>query len=1183
MIKRVAIPPARKGQGARADPSPEPAKGAPKVDVADSDSSFEVLPRPIAPRSFPLRPPSSGKWNPSRLPIVDRSLYTVEADVAQGGIGRILRARDGRLGRPVAIKELRADHAGPDAERFVREVMITAKLQHPSIVTIYEAGRWPTGEPFYAMELVDGRSLAEVIAEARKLDARLALLPHVIAAADAMAYAHARGIIHRDLKPANILVGSFGETVVIDWGLGKDLSDEGARPEPALHGVVGFSPDSLTMAGAVLGTPEYMPREQAAGEPVDERADVYALGAILYHVVAGIPPYVGKAPLDVIRKVLLAPPRPLEERQPHIPRDLLTIVKKAMARDPAARYPTARELAEDLRRFSTGQIVSAHAYSRVERLRRFVRRGKAAIAVGLAALCVLAVVGTVLVQRILAARDQAQARQREAEAAHEEAVHRADTLMLVQARAAASRDPARAVAWLRALSPGFDRWSAARTIAEDARAHGVATVLRGHTAAINDIAFSPDGRWVATTSDDRTVRAWDVATGKGKAFTGHSDEAWGLLFLPDSKTLASAGKDRTIRLDLLEGGAGTVLAGHEGAVSSLAASPDGTHLVSGSYDRTVRVWDTATGKSTVLRGPGDEIRAVALSSDRRWVAAGRMDGTVQLWDLDRGNLRSLGKLEAAVLQLVFAPGDHTLAAALWNGASYTWDPAVGFRRKLGAPIRGYDPPSYHALAFSRDGRLVVYGSDDGVVVQDTTTGEARTLRSEGRVTSLALSASRRFVAAGAVDHVVRLWDLTAPSIDPSPAPPLGAKPASVLLPARTFPGFDSTAVIVAFSPDDKLLAAAGSADHAVKLYPLADESPAFVAHPGGASTARFSDDGRLLVTGGADGAARVWPIAGVKGPSGQPVVLAGARGVVEALPAQGGARIVTAGEDGAVRVYDASGRMLRSLEARPGKGVLLCLSPDGRRVAYAGASDTVRIADVETGEVRTFVGHEGFVRAVAFSPKGNVIASAGQDATVRLWDLASGEGRVLHGHTGRVTALAFSPDGAVLASGGADHTVRLWRVASGEGAAFPVGGGGVLKVIFAKDGKTLLLTSQLESNVQLLDPVTGTVLGELVGHEGEIEALALSPDGTRVAAATAEGAVRLWDVKTREGRLLAGHRGPARDVAFSPDGTFLVSAGDDGMVRVWPDDLPQDPAALRAWIARAGSEGVEALIGADRP
>ena len=468
---------------------------------------------------------------------------------------------------------------------------------------------------------------------------------------------------------------------------------------------------------------------------------------------------------------------------------------------------------------------------------------------------------------------------------------------------------------------------------------------------------------------------------------------------------------------------------------------------------------------------------------------------------------------------------------------------------------------------------------------DTTTGEARTLRSEGRVTSIALSASRRFVAAGAADHAVRVWDLGAPVLEAPPAgpPSFPPRPPSPTAPSRTLPGFDSTAVIVAFSPDEKLLAAAGSADHAVKLYTLGDESPVLAAHAGGVGSVRFSEGGRLLVTGGADGAARVWAFAGAKGPSGPPVVLGGQRGIVEAVPALGGARIVTAGEDGAVRVYDAGGHMLRSLEARPGKGALLLASPDGRRVAYAGASDTVRVADVDTGGVRTFVGHEGPVRALAFSPAGNLVASAGQDATVRLWDLGSGEGRVLHGHTGRVTALAFSPDGATLASGGADHTVRIWRVATGEGEGFPMGGGGVQKVLFARDGKTLFLASQLESSIQMLDPVTGTALGELAGHEGEIQAIALSPDGTRVAAATAEGAVRLWDSKTRESRLLAGHRGPARDVAFSPDGTFLVSAGDDGTVRIWPDDLPQDPGALRAWLARAGSEGVDALIGADQP
>jgi serine/threonine protein kinase len=333
-----------------------------------------------------------------RLPTVERENYEMLGEIAVGGIGRIHRAREGRLGRPVAIKELLGEASPVIEARFVREALITARLQHPSIIPIYEAGRWPTGELFYAMKLVDGRSLAEVL-EGRGYAQRLELLPHVLAVAEAIAYAHSRHILHRDLKPANILVGEFGETLVIDWGLAKDLSEHQVPPIAGLAPSRGpafdsysredATSESLTMQGAVIGTPAYMPPEQAAGNAVDERADVYALGAILYHVLAGCPPYVGGSPMDVVHRVLTGPPTPLNQQQSGIAKDLSTIVEKAMARAPRTRYPTALELADDLRRFQTGQIVGAHVYSSRELLRRFVRRHRAPLLVALAVLAAL--------------------------------------------------------------------------------------------------------------------------------------------------------------------------------------------------------------------------------------------------------------------------------------------------------------------------------------------------------------------------------------------------------------------------------------------------------------------------------------------------------------------------------------------------------------------------------------------------------------------------------------------------------------------------------------------------------------------------------------------------------------------------------------------------------------------------
>jgi serine/threonine protein kinase len=285
--------------------------------------------------------------------------YELEREIAQGGMGRIFVGRDRRLGREVAVKVL-LDGDPIAARRFEREARVAARLQHPGIVTVYDAGFWPTGEPYLVMKHVLGRSLDRVIADAESLEDRLALLPHLIAVADALAYAHDQAIVHRDLKPSNVLVGAFGETVVIDWGLAKDLrADDPDEPRPAGSARAA----ELTVDGAVLGTPAYMAPEQAAGEPIDVRADVYALGALLHHALTGAAP----GSQGAAATALLA-------LEPRAPAELVTIAAKALAVDRAQRYPSAFEVAEDLKRFQTGQLVAAHRYSPLARLRRQVVR-----------------------------------------------------------------------------------------------------------------------------------------------------------------------------------------------------------------------------------------------------------------------------------------------------------------------------------------------------------------------------------------------------------------------------------------------------------------------------------------------------------------------------------------------------------------------------------------------------------------------------------------------------------------------------------------------------------------------------------------------------------------------------------------------------------------------------------------
>jgi tetratricopeptide (TPR) repeat protein len=347
--------------------------------------------------------------------------YQLGAEIARGGMGTVHAARDRLLGRDVAVKLMGRRGGDPEPEddagrsptwsaeiarRFAREVALTARLQHPSIVPIYDSGRLADGTPFYAMRMVAGETLEAAAAAADDLPDRLALVPAVLAAAEAIAYAHSQGIVHRDLKPHNVLVGRFGETVVLDWGLAKDVragetdSSTGKRP-PSPLGPAG----ETTTVGSVLGTLAYMPPERLDGAGGDERADVYGLGAILYRVLAG----------DMPRRRASDEPEPLDRRQPGIPRELLAIVARAMAIDPAGRYASAAELVDDLRRFLNGQLVAAHDYSRADLVRRWMRRHRAAAAAAGLALVAIALVTALSFRRVVDQREAAEAARARAE------------------------------------------------------------------------------------------------------------------------------------------------------------------------------------------------------------------------------------------------------------------------------------------------------------------------------------------------------------------------------------------------------------------------------------------------------------------------------------------------------------------------------------------------------------------------------------------------------------------------------------------------------------------------------------------------------------------------------------------------------------------------------------------------
>ncbi|MCB9703489.1 MAG: protein kinase [Myxococcales bacterium] len=1106
------------------------------------------------------------------LPAIDRDGYAIGSVFARGGIGRILRARDRTLDRPVALKELlvRSPHA---EERFIREALITARLQHPGIVPIYEAGRWPTGEPFYAMKLVSGRPLADAIDEATTFEARMALLPHVLAVAETMAYAHSRRIIHRDLKPENVLLGAYGETVVIDWGLAKELDrpDDPAGPAgPSIERRTSASSNrrrlpiakDLTMVGSVMGTPAYMPPEQAYGDPVDERADVYALGAILYHVLAGEPPFDGETAMAILVQVTSEAPVPIEVRQPALPRELAAIIAKAMAYDPAERYPNAGALADDLRRFATGQLVAAHHYSTRERLLRLLQRYRAPLLVAAVSLLILAVVSTISVRRVLSERDEARRLRIEAEASRDAARRaseeseraralsqaQADALALDQARLAAAEQPSRTIELLAGISDKRE-WGRLRTIAADAVAHGLGAAYHGHLLGASRNAFSPDGRRLVTSGDDCAAALWDLETGEGRRLLGHRDEVWRVLFSPDGREVVTTSRDATIRRwDAATGAPLGELRGHEAGVRIAAYTDDG-RLLSGGDDNRLLRWDLATGASELLA----ECLSGSLCTDGARVGCVAVDRrSLEVIELASGARHRLtSEVQLAPLGDIAPEGDE-IAVGAYDGSVLLWRWGSGKRTRLhpGEVL-------VRTVLYTPDGaRIVAAGADREVWVwrRHPLALERTFSGHHGRVNRLAVSPTSRLVASVGGENGVRLWDMFDGS-------------------GEFLADFDRNAIAVAFSPDGLALSAT-SVDGEARVWrrpdllrqDLASRLPpqAQVAVDPGLPRLAAIDHQQVVTLWDLADETQLWRVE-----LGIPLL------GLAFTPT--GDRIVGLGDDSSLVVIDAQDGAYSHHPAPapwPSFGAPV-LAPDGRYLV-GSSREGVMIWDLNERSARAIPSDDGdsFLRARAIAPASEWLATGGGDTgtttdatdrVLRLTNLHTGASEIVDRHPLSITALAFSPDGRLLLSGGHGGDLRIYDRVSGEVAIHPISGLYIRAIQPFADGRRVALING-ENAILIWDRVDGRVARRLNGHNAPVRSLILA-DADTIASQAEDNEIRIWDVTSGESRALGTMPTRLSNLYWHPS-RRLVGITVEGHIGIWRDDLPMDQVGFLTWLSR---------------
>jgi WD40 repeat protein len=982
--------------------------------------------------------------------------YELLEEIARGGMGVVFRARQVSLNRLVALKLISAGAlATPElVKRFKAEAEASGSLSHPNIVPIYEVGEHE-GQHYFSMGLIEGPDLRSAASnrkpESLNLRGAAQLLTSV---ARAVHHAHQRGILHRDIKPGNILLDPSGNPHLTDFGLAKLVEKD----------------STLTHTHAVLGTPAYMSPEQARGDgkEVTTATDVYGLGAVLYNLVTGSPPFSGGTSLETIRQVIEQEPRPPSLWNPKVDRDLETICLKCLEKEPSRRYPSAQSLADDLDRWLRSEPIAARPVGSLERMKKWVRRRPALAALSstsLLLLCVLAVGSTLDALRISAARENLRRSFYVSQMGVAfQALEHGDVQLVRHLL-----DPSERKFDDRDLR-GFE-W---RYLREQSRTQEVFTFSDPGGGSGSAFAISSDGRSLASSCG---TRFFDLVTHQEVAGWRPKLESFTCLdiaFSRDNKLMAVTHPEDKIDLWDLDRQQKLVpsltVAPHP---HSVAFSPNGRWLATASGRRygdgvpgELKIWDTATWQTNaLLAGVTNWLTGVRFSPDGRWVAASVGNGLLKVWDAtDWHEVIELDGLRGIVFGLTFSPSGDLLAAADSFGVIRVWQ--VGsWKERLTFPAH---ERLIHSIAFSPDGKTIASGSLDVKLWNATNGALLNTFRGHSRrVTRVAFTPDGSLIASSSLDSTIRLWNaaerrsppvfkghkaywwvrvafsqdgrwLAMTTNLPGHNPVVLATAvfdASNHRPIATVPGYP-----FAFASNGDIATRTSASELTVwSTTPAGVQEKVRLVAPSPISDAfAFSRDSTCLAARAGTNQIMFWDLANPSKPR------ALQRPDVEKdgdLLFSPDSRTLVAGnsELGVLQCWDVT--TLRSAgRMHMGRGVPsspLALSTDGRLLASLGPDDSVIVWDLASRKkLRHFAGRREAIQTLAFSPDGRTLAGGTTDGELKFWSLAAGmEITSLAAHLSACRSISFSPDGRYLATAGVEDTIRLWSAAPMEEAA----------------------------------------------------------------------------------------------------------------------------------------------------
>ncbi len=996
-----------------------------------AESCLDLLDR-VRRRWTPSRLGEAGGWQAPRT----LGRFKIERELGRGGLGIVYLATDPQLARKVAIKTPRFDVVANHEvrRRFLREAEAAARLSHPHLVTLHEVGE-DGGICYLACEYCPGPTLAAWLQQRMVPVGDRQAATIALRLAEAVDHAHGRGVLHRDIKPSNVLLAEIaqdgdkllkGEHLEVspkltDFGMAKLLEQEGGE----------------TRTGEIIGTVAYMSPEQAEGrvDEFDVRTDVYSLGAILYEMLLGAAPYAGKSDVDTLRQLVTSEPLAPRRIRPDVPRDLEAITLRCLAKRPSDRYATAHELAADLRRFLSHEPTVARPLTPWQIAAKWARRRPAVAAlatlsvVSAAILLAGGALYTVRLRQHTEELRQAVTAREEAVTAREEALTAA-RIHEDEARRSYPRDmrlaqqvwsngrTGEAITLLEKHRPqpampdyrSF-AWHYLHSLCQDA-----GRPLTGHSGPVYVCRYSPDGRLLATGGEDGQVRIWNSAVGTLEgSWAAHDRGINSISFSPDSRWLATTSEDAGAVWEVAAGMLVRRLEIGDGIVHALTFTPDGRTLVVGGSVAYLELLDTAdwSGRGQ-MTSDAKPIRMLAVSADGTMLASTSDDASIRLWDLS--NRRPTATLEGhnrTVTAIAFSHLGKTLASASEDGRVKLWNAAELREQATLESHRGH----VHDVAFTPDDRWVVSAEDDGRA-QLWETGSGKPGRAvwsnNSRLFTVAISPDGREIATGGDDNVVRIWNAAA-------------EPGMIRV-ADNDPGR-----AVDISPDSRVVAL-GDYSGNVRLYSMATHELLKQCKVHGdhqIHDVRFSNSGELLATAGGDNTIRLWRCPDLT----LLHMLEGHQHRVWNVAISADSRLVaSSSEDRTVKIWDAcSGALLHNLVPSAITREV-AFSPDGQFLAAGCRDGKVHVWHVRDGSILAILeGHHDDADCVAWSPDGRLLATGGRDEFIFLWDIQrSVPADRISANQGSIKTLAFSPDGRTLASSGMKRTIKLWDVSSRE-------------------------------------------------------------------------------------------------------------------------------------------------------